>query len=160
MCVCTHNIYWLFLCKDALCVYVSHYICIQIGFLRKTVKFWGWEGFFIIDVHDFEINPKTQERKKGKSFWRGAAAEPKESQLAGCTSGLWILPILGLGKKLEASFCSFFSDPVHKEEEKSMGAKPEKRRASVSFCMLLKVTVIWSQGCTLQLSLGAQFSLL
>lgn len=47
------------------------------------------------------------------------------------------MPMLGLGKKLEASFSSFFSDLAHMEE-KATGAKPAKRRASVSSGMLLK----------------------
>lgn len=48
-----------------------------------------------------------------------------------------VMPMLGLGKNLEASFSSFFSDLAHMEK-KAVGAKPVKRRANVSFGMLLK----------------------
>lgn len=144
MCVYSQHTLIISLQSCIVCV-CSHYICIQILFLFKTVEFGGWEGFFGCCCWGcaWFWNESKNPGKKGKSFWRGAVAEPKENQLAGCTSGLWVLPVLGLGKKLEASFCSFFSDPVHMEE-KSMGAKPEKRRASVSFGMLLKR--LWSEA--------------
>lgn len=42
------------------------------------------------------------------------------------------MPKLGLGKKLEASFSSFFSDPAQMEE-KAAGAKPEREELA---CLL------------------------
>lgn len=44
------------------------------------------------------------------------------------------MPVLGLGKELEASSCLFFSDLVC-VVEKAVGAKPAERRASMSFGM-------------------------